>query len=139
MVDFLNPREIRVPFSIGDHGGVMATTDPVQQAAQHILAAVATSPGERVMRPNLGVPVQGLLFETMDPIIITGITSEMRQAINAYVPEVEVMGISADSAPVDNGAVAFAVSFRLRGAGTDEVYTADIFVGGTVVERTYSL
>lgn len=129
-------REIAVPFQIGPSGSFDSTTDPVIQAIQHILSAVATTPGERVMRPGYGTVVYGSLFEADDPSYMNGIITDMRTKIHAYVPEVNIMGLTLRDNSVDDGQVEFRISFQL--VGSDELHEANIAVGGTVTERTFS-
>lgn len=126
--------EIRVPFQIGPHGGVDYTTDPVIQAMQHIMSVVLTNPGERVMRPGYGVPVWDALFEGENTLVSTALIAEMRRAVNDWEPGIEIVNIRQEDMRPDDGLMQFFISFRL--SGSTEVHEANVYVGGSVDERT---
>lgn len=128
-------KEIRVPFSIGPHGGIDYTTDPIIQAIQHIMSAVATNPGERVMRPEYGAPVWDALFGADDVATATALTDDMRRSVVLAEAGISIINIVVDSQP-GSGLLLFRISFRLT--GFDEIHEASIEVGGTVTEQTYA-
>lgn len=130
-------REISTPFSVGADGGIAWTDDPVLQALYHIESAITTDPGERVMRPNYGVRVHGMLFEPDDPSVEAGIVADMELKIHLFVPEVVINKIELRNFDPDDGQVEFFVSFNLVGSGSGETHEADILIGGTVIERTF--
>jgi phage baseplate assembly protein W len=127
-------REIRVPFHIGPQGGIDYTTDRVEQAMQHILAAAATLLGERVMRPTYGTPLAGLLFEADDPLVQTQVAAQISVAIKTWVPDVTVEDIRLESSRPDDAQAVFRITFSL--AGSNDVHVAVVNVGGTVNEFT---
>jgi len=57
---------LKVPFQIGGTGGVATITDPVVLAAQEIKTVLLTLRGERVMRPEIGSPVNTRIFAPLD-------------------------------------------------------------------------
>lgn len=122
--------EIRVPFAIGPNGGISFTTDPIVQAAQHLISIIGTNPPERPMRPNYGTPVQDRLFDTDDPVDQTELISEIRDAVRIWAPDIEIIRIDPRSQSFGDGRVEYAVQFRLRdGANVEEVV---IEAGGEV-------
>lgn len=130
-------REIAVPFQIGSDGGIAYTSDRVKQVSQHILSAVATNPGERVMRPSYGVPLTRMVFEPDDPLVEADIRSRMEVALGAWVKEAQILEIRAEWSSSHDAKIQFLVSFRLPGSGT--VHYATVYVGGTVDEISVTL
>lgn len=130
-------REIRVPFQVGPDGGIAWTEDPVIQAIQHIMSAVVTNPGERVMRPEYGVPVYSALFNANDEVIQSDLRSSMEVALARWVPNVKLVHISFTGTERESGTMALNVQFMLTGSPT--IHTATINVGGTVTETTLPL
>lgn len=126
-------REIRVPFQVGADGGIAWTDDPVIQAIQHIMSAVVTNPGERVMRPDYGVPVYQALFDSNDPLIRADLRSNMDVALAKWVPNVDLVDIEFTGTQQESGMMQFFIQFRLR--GSPSIRTATINVGGTVTEN----
>ncbi len=106
--------EIRVPFAIGPSGSISFTTDPVVQAAQHLISIIGTNPPERVMRPTYGTPVQDTLFEADDPVAQTELVTEIRDAVRTWAPDIEILRIDPRSSSYADGRVEYAVQFRLR-------------------------
>jgi Bacteriophage baseplate protein W len=125
-------REIFVPFQIGADGGIAWTDDRVKQASQHIFSVVATNPGERVMRPDYGVPLARMVFEPDDELIQADIRSRMEAALSRWAQGIEIVAIEAQSTSYADGVISFLISFRLP--GSTDLNLATIAVGGTVTE-----
>lgn len=127
-------REILIPFQVGADGGIAWTEDPVIQAIQHILSAVVTNPGERVMRPDYGVPLYESLFDADDPLHMADLRSNMVVALEKWVPNVQLVDITYEGTDRTQGMMQFNVNFRQ--VGSPVIRTARINVGGTVFENT---
>jgi len=130
-------REIRVPFQVGSDGGIAWTDDPVIQAMQHVLSVVVTNPGERVMRPDYGVPVYSALFNSNDEIVQSDLRSRMDEALGRWLPNVEIVVIDFIGTNDEIGLMEFNIQFRLTGSPT--IHTATINVGGAVTETIHPL
>lgn len=130
-------REILVPFQIGADGGIAWTDNRVKQASQHIFSIVATNPGERVMRPDYGVPLSRMMFEPDDEMVQADIKGRMLAALGKWAQRIEIVNIEAQSAVAWDATISFLISFRLP--GSSELNTATITVGGTVTEVRLSL
>lgn len=62
----------------------------VKEAIRNI---VLTEPGERVFQPNFGCGIKGLLFEQIDPTILSLIKEKIESAIETYEPRCEVVSV----------------------------------------------
>lgn len=88
------PREISMPFNIGEDGQVDTTSDPDGQVRQHVLSLVNTSYTERVMLPNYGVDAQSLIFENMDPNEVSVLTARyVEESFATWEPGVEMISV----------------------------------------------
>jgi hypothetical protein len=82
----------------------------LDQARSTITNVLSTRRGERVMNPQFGTRLHDLLFEPLTPQLQQEIQSEVEQAIDRYVPYVQVRDISAER-DVENQTVILNVRF----------------------------
>ncbi len=123
--------EIRVPFAIGPNGGIAFTTDPVIQAIQHLISIIGTNPPERVMRPTYGTAAQSHLFNSDDPTDQIELVTEIREAVRAQAPDIELVSVEPQSTTFNDGRVEFSIRFRLREELEVREFTID--AGGEVI------
>lgn len=134
------PTEIAVPFRVTEDGSIAVETDPDRQIHQHVMALVTTRPGSRVMLPDYGLDVAGMLFEPDDHITIELLRQRTKQAFDTYEPGVLVQALTPSEVNSD-GLVELEIEYERRdsanspsGVGRNS-NTATILVGGQVIER----
>jgi phage baseplate assembly protein W len=94
-------KSISVPFSFTSDTGSVSTTSSISRIAeQHIIDALTTFAGERLMDPRYGASVKNLLFEEMDPLIFAEFRIDAIQDINDVMTVGKVSDIRV-SAPAD--------------------------------------
>jgi phage baseplate assembly protein W len=127
--------EIAVPFMLNFGGSVGITTDPDTQVMQHVRSLVETTPGERVMMPDYGIPMEGFVFESESGPDSIDVTNQVQTQMAKWEPTVNVVGV----VPVGdemNGVVSVEVNYT-RGPNaplaSPVVSTATVLVGGEVV------
>lgn len=65
---------------------------------QNIKMVLLTNPGERVMDPEFGVGIYGLLFENFsDPEVLLDFEGRIMEQIAKYLPYVELNSVSFDA------------------------------------------
>lgn len=101
--------EISQPFRFDSTGGLAAVTDPLQVAIQHLMAIAFTMPGERVMRPNYGVGIQGLVFSDSTLTDFTRAAAVLQQAYSQY--EGGFVSAQVSVRQMETGTYVFSVSF----------------------------
>ena len=131
------PTEIAVPFHLAPDGGIAVTTNAVLETQQHIESLVATSPGERVILANYGVPARAAVFAPDNRVITTVLQTSIASAMSTWEPDVIVNSINAvasESIYEDSAVITIEWSPRfvssLIQSGT---YTSTILIGGDVV------
>jgi phage baseplate assembly protein W len=77
-------KSISVPFRF-ENGAVASTTDNDKIARQRIADVLATRSYERVMRPEYGAGISDLLFEPLDPLIISDYKIDAINTLNDSV------------------------------------------------------
>lgn len=128
--------EVRVPWMLDEYGNIATTQDPNVQVMQHVKSLVATEPGERVMRPEYGVPTREFVFSPGP----NRVSDEIRQAVATQMamwePTINIIDIIA-SPSSSQGVAPIEVDFT-QTYTPSQTYTAVIQVGGTVVDVSES-
>jgi uncharacterized protein len=65
----------------------------IQEAIWIILA---TSPGERVMRPDFGCGIHRLVFSVNDAVTVGRVAQEVRLALVRWEPRIDVLGVDTE-------------------------------------------
>lgn len=82
--------------------------------AQSIWLILATAPGERVQRPDFGCGVHDLVFAVNDASAAARIAGEVRSALIAFEPRVDVLNVSVSSAPGQPTTLVVEITYRVR-------------------------
>src|SRR5580704_15916596 len=82
-----------VAFSSEDGIEISAGEKSIQEAIWIILA---TSPGERVMRPDFGCGVHRLVFALNDATTVGRVAQEVRLALIRWEPRVDVLNVDTE-------------------------------------------
>lgn len=83
------------PLKEDDSTGVAIShgEDSVQESIWIILA---TSPGERLMRPDFGCGIHRFVFEVNDAATIGQVTKEVRNALIRWEPRIDVLDVDTE-------------------------------------------
>ncbi len=106
-----NTVELQTPFHVNPSGGTAVTEDEVAKAVSHILGVAFTQPGERVMRPTLGVGIQRLVFQDDVPAQFAAAASAMQSAYAKFDGGLMVASVTVKQAY--DGTWNFNVSFTI--------------------------
>lgn len=130
-------KEIFMPFSLNDDGGIAVTENSDTQVRQHVISLVSTEPGERVMLPDYGVNISQYLFDPND----YHMNDELNQKVHTAVQTWETGIIVSDTIPVpDKDEISLArievkyARISSNGNPSGKTNTAIIHVGGEVTE-----
>jgi len=85
------------PYPILKHPrGLLHTAEGENVLKADLLTLLLTNPGERVMLPTFGVPLNKIIFEPNDVEIITQVEEMIIAAINMWEPRIVVQSIDLD-------------------------------------------
>ena len=128
--------EIQMPFSLGRDGAVIFTPVPDEQTQQHLEALVTTQPGSRVMLPTYGVPTMRMMFAPGDSVVQAELIDDVRNACATWEPNVTIKSITPIPSEIHDYGTASVEIDWVQGAvaAFNQINTATILVGGTVVE-----
>jgi phage baseplate assembly protein W len=80
------------PMRVGPDGALRPVSDE-EAVAQSIRLILATSPGERVMRPDFGAGLDRFVFEPINPGTLTRIRNRVTEALVDGEPRIDVIGV----------------------------------------------
>ena len=105
------------PLQVDRRGGIALARDEtdIEQAIELILA---TSPGERPMRPEFGCGVHEFVFDSIDAGTVGKMELAIRDALDRWEPRVVVQTIEFDLSGVGEGRLMIDIGYRVRATNT---------------------
>ena len=94
---------------------LVAAGDDVHEAIRLILE---TEPGERVMRPDFGGGLRGMLFEPISSGTLALIQHQVEQALVAWEPRIDVRSVRAGALDREQGRVDVEIGYSVRSTNT---------------------
>ena len=103
-------------FPVGvDAGGQIAPTpDGDTSIRQSIWTILATSPGERMMRPDFGCGLHDLVFGVNNAATGTAVTRAVRDALATWEPRIDVLDVYAAPDPSRPDVLAIEINYQVR-------------------------
>jgi phage baseplate assembly protein W len=111
--DFLG-RGWAMPVDLDPLTGLTARVEHEEDIRQSILIILETAPGERVMRPNFGCGIHEMVFSVIDSTAIQRISSEVTETLRRCEARIDVLGVTVDEAPTQQGELLVQVEYRVR-------------------------
>ncbi len=97
--------------------GSVATLGGDDAIRQAVLLLLSTVPGERVMRPHYGCPLDRLVFAPNDATTAGLAIHYVRQAVQRWEPRVEVMRVDAKRHETKSSQLEITLDYRIRSSG----------------------
>lgn len=82
---------------------------------QSIRILLGTSPGERVMRPELGCGIWDLVMEPNTPQLHGRVQVRVRDALMRWEPRIDVLGVRVDAQEEQKNVLLIRIDYRVRG------------------------
>ena len=109
---------IDLPFTVDQDGAgaVASTSTTIEAVKNNIRNLLQTNPGERVMQPNLGIELRGVLFQQIDESTLLSIQDTILDSLQYWLPFVEVQDIqiSNDDSKTDTNQVVVSIIFNIK-------------------------
>jgi phage baseplate assembly protein W len=107
-----------------DARGRLATASGEAKVEQSLWFLLSTALGERVMRPEIGCGAHDLLFEPASPATVTRVVDQVRRALVAQEPRIDVLDVAAETSDASPNILLIRIDYRLRenNAMTNLVY-----------------
>ena len=107
-------RGLTFPLGINSQGG-FALTSFRSELEQAIAIILATTPGERVMRPRFGSRLNELLYEPNNSRTASLVEQYVEDALAMWEPRIRVIGVTATPDPRDESILRLAIEYETKG------------------------
>ena len=97
-----------------DHRGEVALSEGEVDIEQAVRLILSTTPGERVMRPEFGCGIHTYVFATIDTTTLTLIEDEVRDALVAWEPRIDVLAVDSAFADRATGRLEIEIRYKVR-------------------------
>lgn len=104
------------PVGVADDGRI-ATAQHEEDIRQAIRIILDTEPGERVMRPDFGAGLRGLLFEPINTTTLALARHRVERALVLWEPRIDSIGVEVRAEP-RQGLLRIEVRYRVRTTNT---------------------
>ena len=94
--------------------GKIAQAKYEQRIEESIYLILSSAKGERVMLPDFGCGIHDLVFAPNNPMTLTIVVQTVRQALVAHEPRIDVLDVSAETAPEESNLLLIRINYRIR-------------------------
>ena len=114
--DFLG-RGWAFPVGSGPDGeaAMVADAEDIRQAIRLILE---TEPGERVMRPDFGAGLRGLVFEPINARLLALVRHRVEQALTTWEPRIDLIQVTVSTDGAASGRLDVEIRYSVRATNT---------------------
>jgi phage baseplate assembly protein W len=98
--------------------GELALSDYDRDVHEAVRIVLGTDPGERVMRPDFGAGLRGLLFEPLTATTASLVRHRVEQALVLWEPRIDVLDIRTRIESGARSALVVEVEYRVRATNT---------------------
>ena len=85
-----------------------------QRIEESVYLILSTAKGERVMLPEFGCGIHDLVFAPNNTTTLALVVHNIRQALVAYEPRIDVLDIIPETAPEQPNLLLIRISYRIR-------------------------
>jgi phage baseplate assembly protein W len=112
--------------------GGMQMIEGADAIRQAIMLLLTTTPGERVMRPDYGCPLQRLVFSPNDATTAGLAIHYVRKAVTRWERRIEIMRLDAGADPIDPAMLTVTLDYRTRATGEEQTLAFGVALDGDV-------
>lgn len=102
------------PIGVDGKNQIALTADGDQSVRQSIWTILATSPGERVMRPGFGCGIHDLVFGVNNAATATSVARAVRDSLATWEPRIDVLDVSVAPDPSQASVLLIDISYQVR-------------------------
>jgi phage baseplate assembly protein W len=119
----LQPRKavgVKLPFS---GKAVFNSTYETKEAIKaNLINYILTGKGERYFNPTFGSGLRNLIFENINRDNLNELEFLIRDALQRYFPNLEILGLNVEGAP-DSNMVSFSLNFKVKNTQVEDEIT----------------
>jgi phage baseplate assembly protein W len=94
--------------------GKIARASQEQRIEESVYLILGTAKGERLMRPDFGCDIHGMVFAPNDGRTTALVAHSVREALVAHEHRIDVLDVSSESPPEQPNLLLIRVSYRIR-------------------------
>lgn len=119
------------PLAVTPQGRIATASDDTK-VEQAIWLILATAKKERLMRPDYGCGIHDLVFSPSSPQSLGQIVDQLRRALVAQEPRIDVLDVSGEIPPGEANLLLLRIDYRIRenNALANMVYPFFVTEGG---------
>jgi phage baseplate assembly protein W len=102
------------PVRLTDETGRVETAIYEADVQQSIRIILATSKGERVMRPDFGCGIHDLVFAAVSTQLVARIKREVQDALRDYEARIDVLSVDVLTTRLAEGRLDVVIDYRVR-------------------------
>lgn len=110
-------RGFAFPVGVDPANGAIALAEYEEDIRQAIRIILDTEPGERVMRPDFGAGLRGLLFEPLNTHTLALARHRVEQALIVWEPRIDSVDVQVTAEP-PRGVMTINMHYRVRTTNT---------------------
>ena len=103
------------PIKVNSRGG-LSYSQHEKDIEESIYIILATSKGERIMRPDFGCGIHDFVFSPADEFTMQSIKKRVEEAHRDWEPRIDLMGV--DVSPVERNRLIINIEYRVRSTNT---------------------
>jgi uncharacterized protein len=101
-------------FPVRVSAGAIEQVSGEEDVRQSIHLILATSKGERVMRPDFGCGIHDLVFAAVNTQLIARVRREVEDALRTYEARIEVLRVAVTTVGLAAGRLDVEITYRVR-------------------------
>ena len=102
-------------FPVGvDPSGSIAFSKYEEDIKEAIIIILSTAKGERVMRPDFGCGINGMVFQTINMSTLSLIEMTVREALTQYEPRIALVNVNVSADQAENGILLISIDYTVR-------------------------
>jgi phage baseplate assembly protein W len=102
-----------------DAKGDIQMSEYEEDIKEAIWIILATSKGERVMRPDFGSGIYDFVFAPINTATIGLVEESVREALTTYEPRIELLSVEVSTEEADKGKLLIGINYRVRNTNNE--------------------
>jgi uncharacterized protein len=101
-----------------DRDGEIRLVAEAEDVRQAVLLILETEPGERVMRPDFGCGLRGLVFEPLNEGTLALVRARVEEGLTAWEPRIDLERVTVTADQGETGLLVVDIGYRIRATNT---------------------
>ena len=102
-----------------DAMGRISLSSDEREIEESVRLILATTPGERPMRPEFGCGVHDFVFDSIDANTVGRMEDAIRVALERWEPRIEVQSVTFDLSQSGSGLLTIDIGYKVRAINTE--------------------